>query len=239
MSEDGTHNNNCNLQSLDHQQSVSESGTVNPRPFLTYFELIAEAISSAEDKQLSLKEIYLSISSRHPFYSMETKGWQNSIRERLSYKKKGDFVKVPKMQGEPRRNNIWKLNPKHTKTKNGEDNSVSNEQPLNHETRISQNQTIHSKPTLTFPQLIKEAISSSNKNQLTSEDIYSSIAMRHPYYSSRKKVLKERIGNCLRSKNNHFFFVNDPRVQGGKIWRIMPDNTPMKPYRKLRNPHSM
>ena len=76
MSEEGTNNNDCNLQSLDHQQSVSDDPTVTPRPFHTFFQLITEAISSTDNKQMSLNEICLSISSRHPFYSMDNKGWQ-------------------------------------------------------------------------------------------------------------------------------------------------------------------
>jgi len=79
------------------------------RPKLSFGQLIVQAISSAEEKQLTLNEIYASISKRHPFYSNVDKQWQNSIRHNLSLNK--CFQKVPRSMEEIGRGSFWRIDP--------------------------------------------------------------------------------------------------------------------------------
>jgi hypothetical protein len=71
--------------------------------------LIAEALINAPDGMLTLSEIYLAISARHPFYKMEARNWQNSIRHNLTLNK--SFTKVPRMSSSEGRGSYWKLEP--------------------------------------------------------------------------------------------------------------------------------
>merc|ERR1711881_145386 len=79
------------------------------KPRMSYAQLIAEALINAPDGMLTLSEIYLAISARHPFYKMEARNWQNSIRHNLTLNK--SFTKVPRMSSSEGRGSYWKLEP--------------------------------------------------------------------------------------------------------------------------------
>ena len=64
---------------------------------ITYGELITEAITNSEMKMLPLSRIYEYITNKYPFFKMENRGWQNSIRHNLTLKDK--FEKVPRLGG--------------------------------------------------------------------------------------------------------------------------------------------
>ena len=55
---------------------------------------------------LTLSEIYQAISARHPYYRMDARNWQNSIRHNLTLNK--SFNKVPRSSNEGR-GSYWKL----------------------------------------------------------------------------------------------------------------------------------
>lgn len=78
------------------------------KPNISYAELIAEALESAEGGMLTLKEIYSYISNRYPYFEMNKTGWQNSIRHNLSLNKA--FYKVPRGLGNPGKGSYWKIN---------------------------------------------------------------------------------------------------------------------------------
>ena len=76
---------------------------------MSYAQLIAEALVHAPDGMLTLSEIYAAISARHPYYKMEARNWQNSIRHNLTLNK--SFTKVPRMSSSEGRGSYWKLEP--------------------------------------------------------------------------------------------------------------------------------
>lgn len=78
-----------------HQQHKEENdNNVHMKPNLSYAAIIAEAIICSPERKLTLREIYLSINAKYPFYSLDKSGWQNSIRHNLSLNKA--FYKLPK-----------------------------------------------------------------------------------------------------------------------------------------------
>jgi hypothetical protein len=54
------------------------------KPNMSYAQLIAEALNNAPEQTLVLLDIYKAINTKHPYYDLETKGWQNSIRHNLT-----------------------------------------------------------------------------------------------------------------------------------------------------------
>ena len=61
------------------------------KPHMSYAQLIAEALNNAPEQTLVLSDIYKAINAKHPYYDLETKGWQNSIRHNLTLNK--NFIK--------------------------------------------------------------------------------------------------------------------------------------------------
>ena len=78
------------------------------KPKMSYAQLICEAILHSKDHQLTLAEIYAEIHRRHPYYLLENKNWQNSIRHNLTLNK--CFVKVPRSSNEGR-GSYWTMEP--------------------------------------------------------------------------------------------------------------------------------
>ena len=76
------------------------SGCAKPR--LSYAQLIAEALMGAEQRRLTLNDIYVRINSRHPYYSlggdrgntMSPPNWQNAVRHNLTLNKVCNFKTI-------------------------------------------------------------------------------------------------------------------------------------------------
>ena len=78
------------------------------KPRLSYSQLIAEALNQAENRMMPLEDIYVCISKMYPFYRMDDKGWQNSIRHNLSLH--SCFYKVPRPKSSTGRGSFWTTN---------------------------------------------------------------------------------------------------------------------------------
>ncbi|XP_006010297.1 forkhead box protein K1 [Latimeria chalumnae] len=95
------------------EQQVEVSGGDSPKdeskPPYSYAQLIVQAISSAQDRQLTLSGIYAHITKHYPYYRTADKGWQNSIRHNLSLNRY--FIKVPRSQEEPGKGSFWRIDP--------------------------------------------------------------------------------------------------------------------------------
>ena len=78
------------------------------RPRLSYSQMIAEALNQAENRMMPLSEIYVYISLRYPFYRMDVKGWQNSIRHNLSLNP--SFYSVPRSKDSKGIGKFWTTN---------------------------------------------------------------------------------------------------------------------------------
>nr|XP_033819768.1 forkhead box protein K1 isoform X2 [Geotrypetes seraphini] len=95
------------------EQQGDTSGGDSPKdetkPPYSYAQLIVQAISSAQDRQLTLSGIYAHITKNYPYYRTADKGWQNSIRHNLSLNRY--FIKVPRSQEEPGKGSFWRIDP--------------------------------------------------------------------------------------------------------------------------------
>lgn len=58
---------------------VSLSPQDDSKPPYSYAQLIVQAITLAQDKQLTLNGIYTHITKNYPYYRTADKGWQVSI----------------------------------------------------------------------------------------------------------------------------------------------------------------
>uniref|UniRef100_A0A183A3I0 Fork-head domain-containing protein n=1 Tax=Echinostoma caproni TaxID=27848 RepID=A0A183A3I0_9TREM len=79
----------CSIPGIN---ATVERGDRTTKPPYSYAQLIAQAIATQPDRQLTLSGIYDYISQNYPYYSPHDKGWQNSVRHNLSLNR--HFFKV-------------------------------------------------------------------------------------------------------------------------------------------------
>ena len=89
--------------------SADEVSTAHMKPKFSLSSLIGQAIMACEGEKAKLSTIYDRISERYPYYKLENKNWQNSIRNNLTINKA--FVRVAKDPLEGGKGTYWTINP--------------------------------------------------------------------------------------------------------------------------------
>ena len=79
------------------------------KPIHSYAALIGMAILRAQNRRLTLAQIYKWISDTFAFYRGQETGWQNSIRHNLSLNKA--FIKQERPKGDSGKGNYWLIEP--------------------------------------------------------------------------------------------------------------------------------
>lgn len=79
------------------------------KPTHSYAQLIGMSILRAQNRRLTLAQIYKWISDTYSFYGATDAGWQNSIRHNLSLNKA--FVKQERPKDDPGKGNYWAIEP--------------------------------------------------------------------------------------------------------------------------------
>ena len=81
------------------------------KPKMKMPQLITEALMNSPHGGLILSDIFKSISARHPYYKLENKSWQSTLRSTLTVN--NDFIKISEYDNTHRqpahRNNHWIL----------------------------------------------------------------------------------------------------------------------------------
>lgn len=122
-------------ESPDDEGHAVELSDVYAKPKLSYAQLIAEALMAAEERMLTLSEIYTSVAEKHPYYKMDrSRNWQNAIRHNLTLNK--CFTKVPRPASEGR-GSFWRL-------EDGAEATIFRRIMARHQTRMKQmNHFVH------------------------------------------------------------------------------------------------
>ena len=76
---------------LPEHVSEPDKDTKYKKPYMSFAQLIAEALNNAPEQTLVLSDIYKAINTKYPYYKLETRGWQNSIRHNLTLNE--NFIK--------------------------------------------------------------------------------------------------------------------------------------------------
>ncbi len=93
----------------DNNVDLANESSKDTKPPYSYATMIAQAILSSPNGELTLAQIYNWISNNYAYYRNAKAGWQNSIRHNLSLNK--SFRKVPRGQGEPGKGMKWQVVP--------------------------------------------------------------------------------------------------------------------------------
>ena len=240
-----------NEEEIEHNGNLIEQQTeTNPlnldensisKPYMSYAQLIAEALNNAPEQSLVLSDIYKAINAKYPYYKLETRGWQQGISSRLTSDKY--FIKIKgKLLDKPKHRSYWKLSkdipksllekvkPKKSLSESIEDTECNENiidkqsvtDPLNLDDNNMENSG--SKPYMSYAQLIAEALNNAPEQTLILPDIYKAINAKYPYYKLKSQGWQNSIKHYLTYKNrNKNFIKGKPFDEHSWYWKLSKD----------------
>ena len=235
------HNGNLIEQQIETDPLNLDGNSVS-KPDMSYAQLIAEALNNAPEQSLVLSDIYKAINAKYPYYKLETQGWQKCISSRLTLNKY--FIKI-KGKLVDKKWSYWKLSKdvpkslleKKIKPKNILSESINKEEiecneniidkqsatdPLNLDDNNIENSG--SKPYMSYPQLIAEALNNAPEQTLILSDIYKAINAKYPYFKLETQGWQNSIKHYLIYKNkNKDFIKGKPFDEHSWYWNLSKD----------------
>ena len=155
---------------------------------ITFANLITEALNNAPNGELVISDIYKSIKLRHPQYKLEDMRWQNSVSGAISRNK--NFAKGNKANKYQR---YWKFSEadsilaqkvvhelKFKKSNNTKNSNLENMGKDNSNSESDEELSDYEKPSMSFPELIAEALNNAPKGELVISDVFKSINFLYP-----------------------------------------------------------
>ena len=201
---------------------------------MSFPELIAEALDNAPNGELVISDIFKSINLRHPQYKLEDMRWQNTVRGAISRNK--DFAKATNKANNYQQ--YWKFSQAYSilapkVVHEGKLQKSNNTKPSNLEKMrkdISNSESDeelsgYEKPSMSYAQLIAEAINSAPEKALVLSDIYKAISANYPYYALESQGWQNSIRHNLKLKNN-FIKANKSGLADkcGRYWKLSEDH---------------
>ena len=174
------------------------------KPKMKMPQLISEALMNSPNNMLSLKDIYKSVSNRHPAYKMDNNKWQNCLRHTLSISK--NFVKANDDLGYK----CWTLANSDELICPCCQKSFTSKKTLAQHigTEGCENQDIF------YSNLIFEALLNSPDNMLDIPHIFEYVNSKHPIYILSNKKWRSCLKDTL-FMNKSFVQINDIREKKG------------------------
>ena len=195
------------------EMSMNQVQTEKPKMKMP--QLISEALMNSPNNMLSLKDIYKSVSNRHPAYKMDNNKWQNCLRHTLSISK--NFIKANDDLGYK----CWTLANSDELICPCCQKSFSSKKTLAQHigTEGCENQYKF------YSNLISEALLNSPNNMLAIPHIFEYVNSKHPIYILSNKKWRSCLKDTL-CMNKSFVQVNDIRVHPPictKFWTFTED----------------
>jgi hypothetical protein len=233
---------------LDNIKNGSIEGSGYKKPSMSYAQLIAEALNNAPEKTLVLSDIYKAINARYPYYELETRGWQNSLRHTLTLNK--SFVKEQKDRTDLKRGWLWKLAEGHSIPAIGvkkrdhicsdcnigfaSRTTLKNHKiATGHEGKLQKSEEGYIKPCMSYAQLIAETLNNTPEKTLVLSDICKAINAKYPYYELETQGWQNSIRHTLTLNKN---FIKGHKVsfeKRGWYWKLQEDHS-IRPVKALK-----